>query len=199
MVLPRPARVLQQYPQLLSRTPASVSRRCFSKTSCVQAKPQIIERDDFENNRVELDDSFDGIIDTLDLGTKRSRKSSTSPSRSCAQLHNQQYRQEFDGERVEEVSSETESKKDRQMSELEYISRLTNDERILKPKTKYGIKVEEKENIGEDGEEIEDEEMGRAERRSPAAVIGSKRLGSTHLPKELEQGITDTIEGESQF
>ena len=42
----------------------------------------------------------------------------------------------------------------------------------------------------------QDPESRREERRSPAAVMGSKKIGSVVLPYEMEQGIQNVVDGE---
>jgi len=53
----------------------------------------------------------------------------------------------------------------------------------------------------EDDNEVDEGEIGvrREERRSPATVLGSKRLGIAVMPEELVQGVQGIIDGESYF
>jgi hypothetical protein len=51
-----------------------------------------------------------------------------------------------------------------------------------------------------DEQEVGDEEefsSQREEQRSPAVVMGSKRIGSVQIPRELEEAILDIMEGMS--
>ena len=45
----------------------------------------------------------------------------------------------------------------------------------------------------------EDFDERRQERRSPAAVMGSKKIGAVVLPREIEEGIQGVIERESRY
>ena len=58
------------------------------------------------------------------------------------------------------------------------------------PKIPYGLAIPE--DLEEQGPE-EEEDVVRVERRSPAALIGSKRLGLVILPEELSDGINQAI------
>jgi len=79
-------------------------------------------------------------------------------------------------------------------SELEAINRRIGEkeEEEQVAKGPFGLK-------GNDGEEFEDdlEYEPKEARRSPATLIGSKRIGMTVLPEELVEGVSRAIDGGS--
>jgi hypothetical protein len=68
---------------------------------------------------------------------------------------------------------------------------------LTDPSPSYGLvnKVDE----GREVEEEEEEWVPREERRSPAAVFGSKRVGLEVVPRRMEENIQSEINSMSQF
>lgn len=59
------------------------------------------------------------------------------------------------------------------------------------PREKFGLKEEPSEALEEEGP--------RNARSSPAAILGSKRIGSVDLPPELVEGVQNAISGQYHF
>ncbi|ORY31016.1 ketopantoate hydroxymethyltransferase-domain-containing protein [Naematelia encephala] len=119
----------------------------------------------------QLDDSFVPLMEDMTLGARKRPQSSLHAAST-----------------LEEVEVLLEAEED----ELYRLARSSGDpERRPKPKTPFGIPTPElsEEEIMEDDEAY----MRREERRSPAAVIASKRIGQIILPDELGTRITDEI------
>lgn len=73
--------------------------------------------------------------------------------------------------------------------------------RPVRPRKGYGATRSEEEledlDEGEEGDRLGLGGLRREERRSPAAVLGSKRLGIAVLPEELVEGVQGVIDGQS--
>ena len=155
MPLPRPARLLRQYPVLLQRQ--------------IQARPSTNSRPTSIAGRrrkgdVEAEDDTELDVEAggqyfLPLPTRKSK-----------QLEK--------GQRASQ-------------SELEAINnRIGEEEEEQVAKGPFGLKRDEMEEY-EDDMDYEPREA----RRSPATLIGSKRIGMTTLPEELVEGVSAAIEG----
>lgn len=137
MPLPRPARLLKQYPSLLQRllTP-SASARMHARPYAAAAR-RVIPSDE-----VEVDESYRPFLNDMDMRGSSSR----TPGQDSAGT-------EFQLESAPEL-------------------------------------------LGDEGqEEGAPEWEPRKERRSPAAVLGSKRIGLVVLPDQLVDGIQREING----
>jgi hypothetical protein len=76
-------------------------------------------------------------------------------------------------------------------AELEAINERigdAKDDKSASPKSPFGVKPEEK-------GRIEDYSEPREIRRSPASIIGSKRIGATQLPSLLVEQVSNAVDG----
>jgi hypothetical protein len=157
MPLPRPARLLRQYPTLLRRqTPTRLFNTSRPAYIAGRRRKGDVEGEDDFGPDVEAGGQY-----FLPL-----------PTRKTKQL-----------EREQRASQ----------SELEAInSRIGEEDEEQVAKGPFGLKRDEV-----DAYEDEMDYEPREARRSPATLIGSKRIGMATLPEELVEGVAAAIDGSS--
>lgn len=136
MLLPRPARLIRQCPQLL--------RPFVQRGIAAQALRAV--------QPVDVDESYHPYMDDMSMG---SRQRQTAAEENRHVLH------------VEESTS--------------YETAASSSD-LMASSDQNGV--------------LEDEEGGREERRSPATILGSKRVGLVVLPHQLTQAIQQEINSE---
>ncbi len=129
--------------------------------------------------RERLDETTVGLLDDLSLGTKRLGRRSLS------------YEDEDDGGggSSTQVASAKRQAGDPPPKSADGSSPTDSSGRLssLAPRPSY---------LSQHGEQYEDaQEEQREERRSPAAIFGSKRIGSVVLPQQLVEGVQSRIDG----
>ena len=184
MPLARPARAMRPCPRVLSRGVLPQIRR-LSSTQAREGGANALRKEEYEEP-----------IDVNEINRVMRQHKAARAAR---------YRQRID-EMVEEMDGE----------ELENIEELaarfdppsSTPPRLRKGKAKdFGMLREEGEEQGEEQEHVHhtleqtlewEEEFGIKEsKRSPAAVIGSKRINMVSLPRELIEGVTEAVKGGS--
>ncbi|WVR04628.1 3-methyl-2-oxobutanoate hydroxymethyltransferase [Kwoniella sp. DSM 27419] len=168
-MLPRPARLLRQCSRIIS------ARRQISSTLVGPAQARIVRRPAHPS----IDESFDALIKDDDMGMGMGG-GSNPPSKSRSANGRPSDLQDL------EVITEAED--------------TVEKSRGRRPHT-FGLNIEPtpKESASSMGSVLptegndEAEYERREERRSPAAVLGSKRIGVVVLPEELKNGIQSQI------
>ena len=207
MPLPRPARLVRQHPQLYTRQAiASSSIRHIHSTAIASRQisaQEELEEDDGAVVRVKSPrdaranfgrdpTNTHASIEQISARISRAGGPRPAPSHSSADAREV----ESDANHDRHTSSNADSEgPDIIQAELEAISERIGDDdyhHSAAPRSPFGVKPEE-------AGRIEDYSEPREIRRSPASIIGSKRIGATQLPELLVEQVSNAVDGMSRF
>ncbi|WWC86944.1 3-methyl-2-oxobutanoate hydroxymethyltransferase [Kwoniella dendrophila CBS 6074] len=178
-MLPRPARLIHQH-TLVTRLSRSSSKKCFTSTSTVRGQPQshIIQHN--QSPSPSIDESFDDLINEDDMGMGMGYRKSIKPGKLKGKGRIP------DLEIIDRAHDHAQypSSSSSRHNDLTQFGLIQEDINTIPSKYRTLAEEDEREYIHEK----------REERRSPAAVLGSKRIGVVVLPEALKNGIQRQID-----